>query len=105
MTAVASTAAAPVTVTADGLADGWTLSVAASNLVNQATKRSIKAAQLRFGAASETTITTGDTAATMVQVQAGLAAAPEVVLQIPAGDVAGSYRADLTWTLVNGIQE
>ncbi|WP_390405342.1 hypothetical protein [Lacticaseibacillus jixiensis] len=91
--------AKPVAMTELGLAEGWTLSVAASNLVDQAAQHTIKAAQLRLG--SGTTVTTGDPAGTPVATDT----AQGVSLRIPTGNAAGSYQADLTWTLVNSIQE
>ncbi|KRL39567.1 WxL domain-containing protein [Lacticaseibacillus manihotivorans] len=120
---------APVTVTNPGFADGWTLKVAASNFTDAQTNRTIKSAQMTFDTATVAADDQNNVSAAPVAQQAVLTtggAAQKIVgaadhagvgtfsatfnpsnvhLHIPAGNVEGNYSADLTWTLVNGVED
>lgn len=122
----ASSVDTAVSVTNPGFANGWSVSVAATDFVSANDQERIHSAQLTFDQAAiqsaaaavapsdtaATTITTGGDAATLISANAQSSrgtttanyAATAIHLHIPAGNAKADYSADLDWTLSNAVQ-
>ncbi|WP_461214724.1 WxL domain-containing protein [Lacticaseibacillus sp. GG6-2] len=122
----ASSVDTAVSVTNPGFANGWSVSVAATDFVSADDQDQIHSAQLTFDQAAvqsattatassdtaSTTITTGGDAATLISTNAQSSrgtttakyAATAIHLHIPAGNAKADYNANLDWTLSNAVQ-
>lgn len=121
----ASSVDTAVSVTNPGFANGWSVSVAATDFVSADDQDQIHSAQLTFDQAAvqsattavasdtaSTTITTGGDAATLISADAQSSrgtttakyAATAIHLHIPAGNAKADYNANLDWTLSNAVQ-
>jgi hypothetical protein len=115
----------PIQVTNPGVNSGWTVTVAASEFKGD-NSHTLKGAVLTIGKGTVSTaeanqstaptaiaVTTNSSAQTIfsaadgntgVGVWQSMPDKTTTTLAVPAGNVAGSYKADLTWTLTNAPQ-